>query len=67
MVEVQAHSSVQGHPEVLLSDEVCDETVSRHHATLEVIKHGHDPREFIEEMGDKPEYKGSDVLDWLGY
>jgi hypothetical protein len=43
------------------------ETVSRETAIREIEWHGCDACEFIEDMGDKPFYPGSDVLGWLGY
>lgn len=48
-------------------DEAIAATVSRAEALSEVRKHGIAPAEFLEEVGDKPEYTGKEVLDWLGY
>ena len=42
-------------------------TVSRVEAKREIERHGCNWLEFINEVGDKQEYEGSDVLDWLGY
>ena len=53
--------------------EACEATVSRHEALMEVKKHFL-RREwdaqwelFLSEVGDKQEYEGQEVLDWLGY
>lgn len=48
-------------------DEAHDATVSRACARREILKHGADWQEFLTEVGDKPEYVGAEVLDWLGY
>jgi hypothetical protein len=44
------------------------ETISRRRAVLELRRHGiDDPSEFDAELGNRPTYKATDVLDWLGY
>jgi hypothetical protein len=42
-------------------------TVTRKEAIAEIKKHGVPIEEFFDEVGDRPEYQGSDVLHWLGY
>lgn len=46
-------------------------TITADRAKQELAKHGsdqpHDWQAFVEDMGDKPTYKASDVLEWLGY
>ncbi len=44
-------------------------TVTRDEAKREIDKHMSDGGfdQFLKECGDRPEYKGSKVLDWLGY
>ena len=41
--------------------------VTKAEALAEIRKHGIDPDEFLEEMGDHEDYAGADVLAWLGY
>lgn len=41
--------------------------VSRSQAIAEVLRHHCDHLEFLSECGDKDEYLGSEVLNWLGY
>jgi hypothetical protein len=49
--------------------EAREATVSRADARREIEKHEADGgfAAFLEEVGDRPEYKGKEVLDWLGY
>jgi len=42
-------------------------TVTQSEALAEVRKHGIDPSEFLEEMGEQETYAAADVLAWLGY
>lgn len=46
-------------------------TITAARAKQELAKHGsteaHDWAAFLEDMGDKPTYKASAVLEWLGY
>mgnify|MGYP005832028149 CR=1 FL=1 len=42
-------------------------TVTRKDAIREIEKHGCDPEEFFQEVGDRPTYKGKTILYWLGY
>lgn len=45
-----------------------DVMVSRKEAQIEIVRrHGMAWDEFVDDMGDHDEYKGSDVLIWLGY
>jgi hypothetical protein len=36
-------------------------------AKAEVLAHGVDWAEFVEEVGSKSVYKSNEVLEWLGY
>lgn len=42
-------------------------TITRAEAIAEIKEHNADLMEFFEEVGDKPEYTGEEVLGWLGY
>lgn len=48
-------------------EEAIEATVTKAEALAEIRKHGINPIEFLEEMGDYEEYDGGDVLSWLGY
>ena len=51
-------------------DDACEVMVSREQARREIAKHGQGAEgfaEFLADVGDKPEYEGREVLDWLGY
>ena len=48
-------------------DDACTASVSRARALEEVKLHHCDVAEFLAEVGDRAEYRGSDVLNWLGY
>ena len=41
--------------------------VSAKQAKAEVLAHGVDWEEFVEEAGSKSVYKSNEVLEWLGY
>jgi hypothetical protein len=41
--------------------------VSAKQAKAEVLAHGVDWEEFVEEIGSKSVYKSNEVLEWLGY
>lgn len=41
--------------------------VSAKQARAEVLAHGVDWAEFVEEVGSKSVYKSNEVLEWLGY
>lgn len=48
--------------------EACEATVTREEARREVALHdGPQWSEFLEEVGDRVEYLGEEVLGWLGY
>ena len=47
--------------------EACENYFNIKEVKKEVEKHCLDFAEFIDEVGEKDIYKGSDVLDWLGY
>lgn len=42
-------------------------TVTREEAKREIEQHHADWNEFKREVGDKPTYRGEEVLGWLGY
>ena len=48
-------------------DDALKATVDAATARREVERHGHDWNEFVADLGDRVEYEGADVLDWLGY
>lgn len=50
-------------------DEAMDAVVSRDEARKEIELHQVEGgwTAFVEEIGDKPEYSGAEVLAWLGY
>lgn len=47
--------------------EACDMTVTRAEAEAEIKNHFADFSEFLADIGDREEYEGKEVLDWLGY
>jgi hypothetical protein len=48
-------------------DEALDVMVTRREALNEVLEHSLEWSDFILDCGDLPEYKGEQVLAWLGY
>jgi hypothetical protein len=42
-------------------------SISIHDAKEEVLKHGLSWRDFLQDIGEKEEYVGEEVLNWLGY
>ena len=50
-------------------EEACEATVSREDARREVGRHDCDGGwgAFVAEVGDREEYCGREVLEWLGY
>jgi hypothetical protein len=48
-------------------DEAREITVSREEARAEIQRHRADFAAFLTEVGDRQEYDGKEVLDWLGY
>ena len=51
-------------------DEAVEATVSKAEAKREIQKHDWDGdawETFLEDVGEKEEYLGQEVLDWLGY
>lgn len=48
-------------------DDACSVVVSRAEAEAEIHKHAADFETFLAEVGDKPQYRGDEVLGWLGY
>jgi hypothetical protein len=53
----------------LCYEDACEEIVTRAEAEAEIAKHDCDGGfpAFLAEVGDRPEYQGNEVLDWLGY
>ena len=48
-------------------NEACEAIVSQQEARDEIEAHSSSFRRFVLECGDKEEYRGSEVLDFLGY
>lgn len=48
-------------------EEAREAQVSQDEARREVERHSSDWAEFLAEVGDRPEYRGAEVLGWLGY
>lgn len=48
-------------------EEAIEATVTFTEAWDEIIKHGQSMTDFVNETGAKEEYKGAEVLNWLGY
>ena len=48
-------------------EEAMKAVVSKQEAKREVERHGLEFNTFIQEVGDRPRYKGSTILNWLGY
>lgn len=48
-------------------DEAIDSIISKIQARTEIELHGHSWVDFIKDIGDREEYTGAEVLDWLGY
>jgi len=48
-------------------DEAMKCMVTREEAIREIRLHNLDPAEFFQEMGNRAEYTGASVLQWLGY
>lgn len=48
-------------------DEAIEVVVSRTEARREIEKHCCSWSEFLAEVGNREEYTGKEVLDWLGY
>ena len=48
--------------------EALEVTVTRAEAKAEIDKHsGEGWEQFLLDVGDRPEYEGWEILDWLGY
>lgn len=48
-------------------DEAYEETFTRAEVAAEMKRHSCEMSEFVEDCGDKEEYTGQELLDWLGY
>ena len=48
-------------------EQAIEAVVTRREAIDEIAAHGLDFSDFVEEYGNREEYQGADVLDWLGY
>jgi len=42
-------------------------TISKKRAIDEVVEHGVSVPEFLKDLGDRENYKATEVLQWLGY
>ena len=42
-------------------------SISIHDAKEEVLRHGLSWHDFLQDVGEKQEYVGEEVLSWLGY
>jgi len=51
----------------MTADEAREETFTRREALAIVRNHNLDWDDFLSEVGNHQTYKGSDILDWLGY
>lgn len=47
--------------------EACEATVTRKEAEREIAKHQCSFNEFLQDVGDREEYTGDEILGWLGY
>lgn len=47
--------------------EARDSLITSNEAELEIQKHDASWEEFLNDVGRKEEYEGSEILDWLGY
>ncbi|VVD30981.1 hypothetical protein [Paraburkholderia dioscoreae] len=50
-------------------EDACEGTITRAEAEAEIAKHDCEGgfKAFLAEVGDRAEYLGKEVLDWLGY
>lgn len=65
---IGATHSAQTEPENAMDyEEACEATVTKREALRELKRHGADAAEFFADVGEKDEYLGAEVLDWLGY
>lgn len=48
-------------------EEAMEAIVSKAAAIAEIRRHHQDPVEFFDDVGERDEYQGSLVLEWLGY
>jgi len=48
-------------------EEAMDAIVTKAEAAAEIRRHYQDPADFFSEAGERDEYQGSEVLEWLGY
>lgn len=51
----------------LTYDDAVVAIVSKAEAVAEIRRHGQDPAEFFDEIGERDQYVGHEILDWLGY
>ena len=47
--------------------ESLEASISINDARDEVIRHGYKWQDFLQDIGEKEEYVGEEVLSWLGY
>ncbi|WP_175971935.1 hypothetical protein [Burkholderia sp. BCC0322] len=48
-------------------NDACEMTITRAEAEAEVRRHFGNFTEFLADVGDREEYEGREILDWLGY
>lgn len=48
-------------------EDACEATATREEARREIESHSCSFEEFVRDAGDQPTYRGSTVLNWLGY
>jgi hypothetical protein len=47
--------------------EALEANITKAEAIQEIRKHSLDPAEFFAEVGERDEYIGEEILNWLGY
>ena len=47
--------------------EALEASISINDAREEVIRHGLNWQDFLQDIGEKEEYLGEEILNWLGY
>jgi len=57
----------QKEDQIMQLEDALECTVTRKEAIAEIMKHDLPADEFFDDVGDRPEYRGSEVLLWLGY
>ena len=47
--------------------EALEASISIHDAKEEVLRHGLSWQDFLQDIGEKEEYLGEEILNWIGY